>query len=263
MPFSQNNGVRYFSFESLDDFDLIQAVFTRIGGVSPEPWASLNVGGTVGDMPARVIENRHRAFRAVRRSPESIYDVWQVHGRDVVVADAPRESHTAPLKADAILTNNPRVTLFMRFADCVPVFFYEPRKRVVGLAHAGWQGTVKGTVQAAVQAMQETFGCEPVDIRAAIGPSISAHHYVVGPEVVEKVRETFGDRTSELIYANDGNNPSFDLWKANRFLLEESGVREIEVASICTACQLDEWFSHRGEHGRTGRFGALIGLDSE
>jgi hypothetical protein len=260
MAFSQTNGVRYFTFESLDDPDLIQAVFTRHGGVSPQPWSSLNMGGTVGDDPARVAENRRRAFQAVGRSPDSIYDVWQVHGREVVYANSPRSPDVAHRKADAILTDNPQVTLFMRFADCVPVFLFDPYQRVVGLAHAGWQGTVKRTVQAAVQAMQDTFHCKPADIRAAIGPSIGAHHYTVGPEVVAQVRETFGDRASDLIHTHNGGNPQFDLWEANRLLLENIGVLEIEVAAICTSCHLDDWFSHRGEHGKTGRFGALIGL---
>jgi len=261
MPFSQNNGVRYFSFESLDDPGLVQAIFTRHGGVSPQPWAALNVGGTVGDEPDRVVENRRRSFIAVGRSPESLYDVWQVHGREVVYTNSPRPHYAAHRKADAILTDNPRVTLFMRFADCAPIFLFDPHRRVVGLVHAGWQGTVKCTVQAAVRAMQEIFSCEPANIRAGIGPSIGAHHYPVGPEVVAQVRDTFRDRASDLLHANNGDNPTFDLWEANRLLLEDVGLREIEVAAICTACHLDDWFSHRGEHGRTGRFGALIGLE--
>lgn len=260
MPFSQNNGLRYFTFESLNDPGLVQAIFTRHGGVSPQPWSALNVGGTVGDAPERVVENRRRSFMAVGRTPDSIYDVWQVHGREVVYTNSPRPQYSEYRKADAILTDNPQVTLFMRFADCVPVLLFDPQRRVVGLVHAGWQGTVKGTVQAAVKAMQETFSCEPANIRAGIGPSIGAHHYPVGPEVVTQVRDTFRDRASEFLHANNGNNPTFDLWAANRFLLEEAGLQEIEVAAICTACHLDDWFSHRGEHGRTGRFGALIGL---
>ena len=260
MPFSQNNGVRYFTFESLNDPGLVQAIFTRHGGVSPQPWAALNVGGTVGDEPGRVAENRRRSFMALGRSPDSLYDVWQVHGRKVVCTNSPRPHYADHRKADAILTDNPQVTLFMRFADCVPIFLFDPQRRVVGLVHAGWQGTVKRTVQAAVKAMQTTFKCEPVDIRAGIGPSIGAHHYPIGPEVVAQVRETFRDRASKLLQANNGNNPSFDLWEANRLLLERVGVQEIEVSEICTACHLDDWFSHRGEQGRTGRFGALIGL---
>jgi hypothetical protein len=130
---------------------------------------------------------------------------------------------------------------------------------VVGLAHAGWQGTVKRVAAAAVATMQSAYGSHLADIRAAIGPSIGAHHYTVGAEVVERVQATFGERAPELLPAHAGA-VQFDLWAANRLVLEQSGVRQIEVAGICTACGLQDWYSHRGEHGKTGRFGAMIAL---
>ena len=278
MPFEQRGEIRYFTFASFPSNHVVQAVFTRRGGVSPEPWSGLNVGGTVGDSQERVAENRRRAFAALQRVPTSVYDVWQVHSAQVVHALAPRPPEKPHLKADAILTDRPEVTLFMRFADCVPVLLFDPRQSVVGLVHAGWQGTVKRVAAAAVRAMEARYGSRPADILAGIGPSIGSHHYPVGQDVIDRVEQAFGPGANALLSQPNGSGPAgqdegtnessshqsstlqFDLWAANRMVLEEAGVEAIEAARLCTACHPDDWFSHRGEAGRTGRFGALIGL---
>jgi len=257
MPFQDNNGIRYFTFESLAG--LTHAVFTRRGGVSPAPWDSLNVGGSVGDDPAHVRENRIRSFNALGRDPASIHDVWLVHGTDVVHAAAPRDLNLKPSQADIIMTDNPRVTLFMRYADCVPLLFHDPHKGVVALAHAGWLGTLRGVGKATIKAMQTRYGTDPRDVRAAIGPAIGPDHYEVGTEVAEQVRAVFGQRAESLLEAR-GERFHLDLWQANRFQLQDAGVVQIETAQICTACHLEDWFSHRAENGKTGRFGTLIGL---
>jgi YfiH family protein len=262
MPFHQSDSIRYYTFDSLEDRGLVQAVFTRKGGVSPQPWQGLNVGGTVGDDPANVVENRRRAFQAAGRDLETNYDVWQVHSAEVVCASAPRPASQAHVKADAILTDRPGVTLFMRFADCVPILLYDPRRKAVGLVHAGWQGTVQRVALAAVQSMQARYGSRPENILAGIGPSIGAHHYEVGLEVAEQVQAAFGPEASGLLPGQNGA-VQFDLWQANRLVLNQAGVREVELARICTACHPEDWFSHRAEKGRTGRFGALIGLKVE
>lgn len=236
---------------------MTHAVFTREGGVSPAPWQALNMGGTVGDDPANVVENRERAFQALGRPVDSLYDVWQVHSADVVCAEVPRPLTTPHLKADAILTDRPQVTLFMRFADCVPVLLYDPVRRAAGIAHAGWMGTVRRTAAAAVQAMTAQYGSQPGDLLAGIGPSIGAHHYEIGPEVAEQVRTAFGQDAGVVLPARNGA-VQFDLWAANRLVLEQAGVRHIEISGLCTACDLSAWYSHRAEKGRTGRFGALI-----
>ena len=260
MPFQQADGVRYYTFESLSLPGLAHALFTRQGGVSPAPWDALNVGGTLGDDPGRVSENRRRSFAALGRPTESQFDVWQVHGNRVIVADQPRPPDEPYQKADAIITDRSQVTLFMRFADCTPILLYDPVRRAVGLAHAGWKGTLARVAAEAVRRMQAEYGCRPADIRAAIGPSIGAHHYEVGLEVVEQVRRVFGPEAGRLLPASH-SAVQFDLWAANRLVLEEAGVSQIEIAGICTACSLQDWYSHRGEKGRTGRFGALIALD--
>jgi len=255
--FCHKDGMRYYVFESLEGLGVTQAIFTRQGGVSPKPWDSLNVGGFIGDDLERVIQNRARSFHALGREPDSVYDVWQVHSAEVVCTSAPRQKGVDHLRADAILTDNPRVTLFMRFADCVPILLCDPEKRVVGLVHAGWQGTVKKIVAATVAAMIESYGSQPGAIWAGIGPSIGPHHYTVGPEVIREVRRSFGEAAPVLLQTLD-DGVQFDLWTANRLLLEQAGVRQIEVAGLCTACHPEDWYSHRGERGRTGRFGALI-----
>lgn len=264
MPFSQSDEIRYYTFDTLADAGVLHAALTRRGGVSPQPWSSLNVGGTVGDDAGRVRANRLRSFQALGRPFESLFDVWQVHGTEVVCAQAPRSPDHAHMRADAILTDRPGVTLFMRFADCVPVFLFDPLKKVVGLVHAGWLGTVKQTAASAVQAMQACYGCRPGDILAGIGPSIGAHHYEVGPDVVAQVQTAFGVEASALLSSSNGASQEgralLDLWAANRLVLERSGVRHIEISGICTACDMEDWYSHRGEKGQTGRFGTLIAL---
>jgi YfiH family protein len=258
MPFSHQNGLRYYSFEIFPE-TITQAVFTRHGGVSPRPWNSLNVGGSIGDDLAHVRENCIRSFQAIGRVPGSVHDVWQVHSADVVYADAPRPLDTPYQKADILLTDNPAVTLYMRFADCTPILLHDPARRAIGMVHSGWLGTVRGAARAAVEAMQARYGSEPADILAAIGPAIGPDHYEVGADVIARVRATFGAEADALL-PSYGKSTHFDLWKANQLLLAQAGVNQVEVAGICTACHTEDWFSHRGEKGRTGRFGALIGL---
>ncbi len=258
MKFLSQNNLRYLTLDIFPD-SVSHAIFTRRGGVSPAPWKSLNVGGGIGDDPEQVRENRYRSFTALGRTRESIFDVWQVHSADAVFATAPRSQDTPYEKADIILTDKPEVTLFMRFADCVPLLFHDPRRNVIALAHAGWLGTVRGVARATIQAMQARYGSNPADILAGIGPSIGRDHYEVGMDVIHKVQESFDKASESLLFSQNGST-HFDLWAANRLQLEQSGVTSIELAGMCTACHLEDWFSHRAEKGRTGRFGVLMAL---
>jgi YfiH family protein len=147
----------------------------------------------------------------------------------------------------------------LRFADCVPILLCDPLQRVIGLAHAGWRGTMAGMAGAAVQTMVHDLGCQPGDILAGIGPSIGSCCYEVGKDVAEATFGAFPD-SAGLIEATANGRWHLDLWAANRRQLLDAGVRRIEVSGICTACRTDEWFSHRAERGRTGRLGALISL---
>jgi YfiH family protein len=206
-----------------------------------------------------VRHNRGKAFRALGRDPESLADLWQIHSADVIVADAPNGARQYLAKADTLLTDRSNVTLFLRFADCVPILLFDPRRRAVGVVHAGWRGTLKLAAAAAVAAMRERYGSEPADLLAGIGPSIGPCHYAVGPEVVAETRQVFGaDSDALLVTVNGGYH--LDLWAANEAVLRRSGLQQVEVARMCTYCHSQDFFSHRALGARTGRFGALIGL---
>ncbi|MBI5351586.1 MAG: peptidoglycan editing factor PgeF [Chloroflexi bacterium] len=258
MSFHEQNGLRYYRFEKFSSA-VRQAVFTRRGGVSHAPWQSLNLGGSVGDDPAHVVENRIRVFHAMGCDPASIHDVWLVHGTDIVYADEPRPLEQPSVRADIIFTDNPRVTLFMRFGDCVPILFHDPQKKAIGIAHAGWMGTVRGVVKAAVEGMQARYGCKPENIVAGIGPSIGVDHYEVGEEVISQFQEKFRQDADQMLQVRNGST-YLNLWAANAIQLKNAGVEQIEISGVCTACHLDDWFSHRAEKGKTGRFGALMAL---
>ena len=256
MPFTYQDNLRYFQFNTIQTR---HAIFTRRGGLSPEPWNSLNVGGTVGDDSTRVRANRNLSLKALGCLPDSVFDVWQVHGADVVYATEPRLDSESVKQADIILTDKPELTLYMRFADCVPIFVHDPRKGVIGVAHAGWMGTLRDVATSMISSMIKRYGSNPADIIAGIGPSIGPDHYEVGADVILRVMEKFKDESELLLKSHDGKI-HFDLWKTNRVLLERAGVGHIEIAEVCTACNTNDWFSHRAEKGRTGRFGALITL---
>jgi YfiH family protein len=254
-----NNGIRYYTFGSFPEKEVLGACFTRLGGVSPEPYESLNVGSSVGDQKGYVVENRKRLFEAISLPAESIYDAWQVHSTDYVIAREPRDLTSEQKKVDILLTKNPKVTLMMRFADCVPIFFYAPKQRAICLAHAGWMGSIKRIASKAIEALVSEFDCIPGEILAAIGPSIGPDHYEVGMDVVNELKQNFTNNNADFLSITNGRYYQ-DLWKLNAFVLKDIGVKDIEVANICTACNVDEWYSHRKEKGKTGRFGAILTL---
>lgn len=260
MGFYQKNGLRYFQFDIFNGEPMFHAVLTRRGGVSKPPFDSLNTGGTVGDDPDAVLENHRLIYRKLGFPFESRFDVWQVHGTCILPADAPRPMAVPHPKADGILTDRTGITLFMRFADCVPILFYDTRKRVIGIAHAGWQGTSQKIVGLAVAAMVERYATNPRDILAAIGPSICQKCYPVGSEVYHAFQEGFGTEAEQFFIQTDSGH-YLDLWHANQFVLRKAGVNHIETAGLCTACHPEDWYSHRAENGKTGRFGVIMALE--
>ena len=260
MPFVETNGLRYFQFDLFKSQDIFHAVLTRRGGLSADPFSSLNTGGTVGDDPQAVLANHEKIYQTFGYDYYSRFDVWQVHGTEILCADAPRSPETPHPKADGIMTDKEDITLFMRFADCVPILLMDPVHRVIGIIHAGWQGTASQIARVAVEKMQACYGSRPGDLLAGIGPSICQECYEVGPEVVRAFRQTFGDQADQYFSPSEHGNPHLDLWSANRDTLRMAGVNQIEVSGLCTACHLDDWYSHRAEHGRTGRFGVLMTL---
>lgn len=260
MQIYKSGSIIYYKFASLENQGLYHAVFTRHGGISPTPWKSLNFGASVGDDSNRVKQNREKALEILNVKPESIFDVYQVHSNEVILTDRALRQDEPHIKADAMITNSPNVTLLMRFADCVPILLFDPTNRAIGLSHAGWIGTINKIAEKTVNKMKNEFGTNPDVLIAGIGPSIGPDHYAVGKEVVEKVISSFGELAEQLIiYEN--NKMFFNLWKANQVVLNQAGVNKIEVAEICTHCNLGDWYSHRGELGKTGRFGVILGLN--
>jgi len=261
MPYRHAESLKIYQFNTFHGTGLIHGVFTRHGGISPAPWDSLNVGSTVGDEASRVKANKRLALAAFQRSEASLYEVWQTHSAAIVEVTSPRGGRDL-VQADGIITDRPAVTLMMRFADCVPLVLYDARRHAAGLVHAGWLGTVRKTAAAAVQAMMRAYGSRPADLQAGIGPSIGPDHYEVGEDVQARVRDAFGEAAESFLPVVDGQ-VHFDLWSANRWLLEREGLGDVEVAGVCTACEPADWYSHRGERGRTGRFGAVVALQEE
>lgn len=253
-----SEGLRYYQFDGWPQVK--HGIFTRHGGTSAAPWASLNLGGNVGDDPKAVRQNHERMYGVLGVDDGRACSVWQVHSADVILANGPVRGRRWLALADAMITDQADTPLSMRFADCVPLLFHDPVRGVIGMAHAGWRGTVLGVGGNTVRTMVEAYGCRPYDIQAGIGPSISREYYQVGEEVVAAVRAYFGS-DSQLIRRDPADGTAYlDLWAANRLDLERAGVEQIEVAGICTASNTDEFFSHRAEKGQTGRFGAVISL---
>jgi polyphenol oxidase len=257
----RHNGLIYYQFENLRDLNgLVHGIFTRRGGTSPAPFDSLNVGSTVGDDPQNVQANRERMSGVLGVRDDETRTTWQVHGAKVLHVRRAEEMEWPPPHADAMITADAGVPLVMRFADCVPLLFYDPLRRAVGVAHAGWKGTVAGVGPATARAMVEAFGSRPQDILVGLGPSIGPCCYEVGPEVTAQVREAFRGVDGLIRPPENGHGAHFDLWATNEHALRSAGVQHIDTARLCTACHTHEFYSHRSEAGRTGRFGAVIAL---
>jgi YfiH family protein len=257
MKITNISGLTYYEFEEEPFCKITHGFFTRNGGVSPAPWESLNLNTTGGDSRKNVIENRRRIFKAIGKPVESLYDTWQVHGTKIIETQSPRGLEKEPIKADGIITKNPNVTLLMRFADCVPLFFIDKNREVAGIAHAGWKGTIDGIASKMVDLMVKDFELSPEEIIVGIGPCICEKHYSVKDDVFEKVKIKFPDSWDQFIHKRD-SAISLDLSMANQVLLEKAGVKTIIKSQICTASNLGDWFSHRAELGNTGRFAAII-----
>lgn len=253
-----HGAVKFYQFNTF--VPLKHGIFTRQGGVSVAPYDSLNLGGTVGDEPEAVRRNHAIMHETLGLDPTRSVTTWLIHGVDVVYVNGPRDDRHWFAKADAMITDRPNTPLVMRFADCTPLYFHDPVRGAIGMAHAGWRGTVHGMAARTVQAMVERFGSHPADIRAGIGPAIGPDHYQVGEEVVEAAHAYFGSDAPIIRRDPVDGTAYLDLWTANRLDLQRAGVEQVEVAELCTAANIHEFYSHRAENGQTGRFGAVLSL---
>jgi YfiH family protein len=243
--------VELFRFRNLSALaGVIHGISTRVGGISEGRCESLNVSYSVGDAEDNVDENLRRVADAVGSRREDLFSAYQVHGRDVTVVGRGAEGRP---RCDVLITNSASKTLMLRYADCTPVLIADTQRQAIGVVHAGWRGSAVRAAEAAVTAMVNAFGSNPRDLLAGIGPAIGPCCYEVGEEVVA----AFDDRSALF---HDGR---LDLWEANRLALVEAGVppEQIEVASICTRCESERFFSHRANHGQpAGRFAAVMRL---
>jgi YfiH family protein len=253
-----HNGIVSYRFEGLIGAGVVHAALTRRGGVSEGPFATLNLGHTVGDDLAAVEENHRRVFAAFGLRREQVVSPYQVHSANVRLVGR-AHAGTVQSQTDGLLTLTPGVALFFRFADCAPVVLFDPVRRAVGLVHAGWRGAVNGVVAAAVAAFERHAGSQPGDLWAGVGPAIGPCCYEVGPEVAEAVTGACPEGT-EVVRRQNGAL-RLDLPGAVRAQLAATGVEQVEMSGICTACRTDEWFSHRAEEGKTGRFGMTIMME--
>lgn len=262
------------SFDSLPSERLTTLVSTRGGGVSSGPYSTLNMGLRVGDEDHAVLTNRRRFFNAFGLPLERSMWCRQVHADTVVVVDEraarPRpdgrqdrgafDETTVISDTDALITDIVGVPLCVTLADCVPVVLYDPEHHALGLAHAGWGGTVARIASRAVARMQERFHTDPRRLLAGIGPSIDAANYEVGPDVIARGTAAYGPDAPRIMTPAASGKAYFDLWAANEIDLRDAGVTpsQIEVSGISTVEELDRFYSHRHEtrepHPQTGRF---------
>lgn len=243
-------------------------ITTRHGGISAGPYASMNLGLHSGDERRLVLQNRQILAGQLGVFADRLLTPRQIHGDGIIeIEDAyfslPEEAKAEWLsEADALLTNCREVYVAVSTADCVPVLLYAPDRLVAGAVHAGWRGTVKGIVGKAVRRMAEVYGCDPLCIRAGIGPSIGPDAFEVGEEVVEAFRRSGADLSRIAFRHPQTGKAHIDLWEANRLQLLAAGLSpdHVEVAGICTYTHSDHFFSARRLGVQCGRMWSGICL---
>ncbi len=232
---------------------------TRHGGVSVGNYASFNLGAYAGDTDEAVKQNYKLLANLVGIEPEQFIVPYQTHSNHVLIVNKsfldcpPDKRHIKLNGVDALVTNQPGICIGVTTADCVPILFYDQKKKVVAAAHAGWRGTCSKIAEVTVTEMRDKFGCQPTDIEAVIGPSISGKVYNVGTEVLGAFSSA--SFPVELIFSNESGNLLLDLWLANRWLLEQAGIpsEQIEVSGHCTYTEHEQFFSARRLGIKSGR----------
>ncbi len=249
------NGVTYFACPALG---VPHGFSTRLGGASEGPFAGLNLGLSSGDAEAVVRENRAR-WAAALGFPAPFFTLHQVHGPDVHVLEADDRTPPADLKGDAIVTDTPGRPIGVFTADCAPILLAVPERGVVAAVHAGWRGTVAGVAAAAVRAICERHRVDPVEVRAAIGPTIGPCCFEVGDEVVEALSTAPWPGMADAVVRREPRAHA-DLFTANVAQLVASGLdpANVHASRLCTACDADLFYSWRRDSATTGRLQAAI-----
>ncbi len=284
---NQQGNVEYLTFPLLEQTGCVKHLFsTRMGGVSEGIFGTMNLGFNRGDQQSNVLENYKRIAKILDVSVESMVTAKQTHTTNIrlVTKEDRGKGVIKPLDyddVDGLLTQEAGIVLATSYADCVPLYFVDPVKRAIGLAHSGWRGTVGQMGACMVKAMEAQFGSRPEDLVAAIGPSICQNCYEVSEEVAVAFRESLAGTEAILqeiqesgIYDGkgvpaqvlvEGNAPGkyqLDLWLANLVILRKAGIplKQIAVTDICTCHNPDYLFSHRASQGKRGALEAFLML---
>lgn len=267
MQIIESNGMALLRFENVEDkWPLRHVVSTRLGGMSPPPYDSLNVGIQVGDNPLNVIENRRRVCRAIGAPTDRFIALQQSHTANVFVLTSEKsfggfaQWNDGQKNVDAIVTNLKNTTLFTMAADCTMSLFFDPIQEVLALAHAGWHGAYLNIHARVLELMKLEFRTKWDDVFVGISPSISKNNYPVPFDRIEKLIRLYGSDKAGKFYSLVGNNYYLDICAIIRYQLIELGVKNIECSGYCTVERHDLFYSWRRDHGKTGRFGLFAYL---
>jgi polyphenol oxidase len=247
--------IEYLESAELTALDLVVHAFcTRRGGVSEGPFSSLNAGFLVGDREGDVRRNLALVGEAFAFPPERLVLMRQVHGTRIGIIEGDEPPMGPLTECDGLITSRPGLALAIRTADCVPLFFVDPVRSVIGVAHGGWRGTAQGIASRMVDLFAERFSSRAGDILVAIGPAIGPCCYEVDAPV-QAAFPSRGDTSGFLQPCREEGHWMLDLALANRLQLQKRGVPggNIVSADLCTACRQDLFFSHRASRGRAGR----------
>lgn len=262
----QQGELEYLVFPKLEETGVVEHLFTtRTGGVSSGIYSTMNLSFSRGDDPECVRENYRRIGEVLGTDPEHMVASKQTHTTNIHLATEADLGNgiTGPSAyddVDGLATDIPGIALATFYADCVPLYFVDPVKKAIGLAHSGWRGTVAGMGACMVQFMREHFHSDPKDLIAAIGPSICVDCYEVSEEVAEQFREGFPEDV--LRPGKAEGKYQLDLWKANESILLKAGIlpEHLTVTDVCTCHNPEYLFSHRASHGQRGNLAAFLML---
>jgi YfiH family protein len=256
----------YYAYEIFEPFasQLTCTTSTRLGGVSEGPLRSLNLSTRVGDDEDRVHTNRLRLCHLMSINPEKVAQAQLVHGNhiEVITEQSPKSFAYKFPTTDGLITNVAQVPLFIPVADCAAVAFFDPQQRVIGMVHSGWKGIVHRIIPALVETMQAVYGSHPANILVGVSPCLGPCCYEVRADFIDTFTEAFPVKAKDFLLPQGDDTIHFDMWSALRWQLEESGIlpEHVEGPTLCTACHVDEFYSYRKEHGKTGRFASVIAL---
>lgn len=246
---------------------VVHGITCRVQGMGK---ADGNVGDTAPRDSDDAWDMRIRWSQAIGIDPNRIVRTGQVHENDVFVVQhehagmGRKQGIATPATADAMITRAVNVPLMTLAADCLPLLLFDPVQRGIGAVHAGWRGTVQDIAGVTVRAMQREFDSDPSDVLAYLGPSIGGCCNEVGPEVTGAWRDIAYDLgpMTELAVTRPVIKEHFDVPRANALLLQRAGVLadHIEFSHVCTKCDTEHWFSHRGQGPATGRQAGVIML---